>query len=108
MDEAEFHRYWREVHAPLVASVASVLEIRKYVQLHTTTGPANGALASGRGAPEHFDGIAELWFDSLDSVLAAALTPEGAAAAKTLYMDETKFIDHARSPIFIGEEQSIL
>jgi uncharacterized protein (TIGR02118 family) len=108
VDEAEFHRYWREVHGPLVASVAAVLEIRKYVQLHTTPGPVSGALASGRGAPEHFDGIAELWFDSLHSVVAAALTPEGAAAAKVLHIDETKFIDHSRSPIFLGEEHPIL
>lgn len=108
IDEVEFHRYWTEVHGPLAASLAPVLGIRKYVQLHTIPGRVNEALASGRGAPEHFDGVAELWFDSLDSMFAAALSAEGAAAAETLRIDEARFIDHSRSPIFVGEERPFL
>ena len=79
--EAEFHRYWREVHGPLAASFAPVLGFTRYVQVHTTSVPLSDAIASDRGAPEHFDGVAELWYDSVDNLLAAALTPEGAAAA---------------------------
>jgi len=108
IDEAEFHRYWTEEHGPLAASLAPVLGIRKYVQLHTIPGGANKALASGRGAPEHFDGVAELWFDSLDSMFAAASSADGAAAAETLRIDEARFIDHSRSPIFVGEERPFL
>jgi uncharacterized protein (TIGR02118 family) len=108
IDEDDFHRYWTEVHGPLAVSLAPVLGIRRYVQLHTITGRVNDALASGRGAPEHFDGIAELWFDSLDSLFAAASSAEGAAAAETLRIDEARFIDHSRSPIFVGEEQAVL
>jgi len=108
VDEAEFHRYWREVHGPLAVSLAPVLGIRRYVQLHTTPGPVSEALASDRGAPEQFDGIAELWFDSLESMVSAALTPEGATAAETLRNDEATFIDHSRSPIFVGEEHPFL
>jgi uncharacterized protein (TIGR02118 family) len=108
IDEDEFHRYWREVHGPLATSLAPVLGIRRYVQLHTIPGGFSHSLGAGRGAPEHFDGVAELWFDSLDSMVAAALSPEGAAAAETLRLDEAKFIDHARSPIFVGEEQPFL
>jgi uncharacterized protein (TIGR02118 family) len=94
VDEGEFHRYWREVHGPLAASFAPVLGIRKYVQLHTTA--------------ESFDGVAELWFDSMDALVAATLTPEGAAAARALRADEATFIDHSRSPIFLTEEHPIL
>jgi uncharacterized protein (TIGR02118 family) len=108
VDEAEFHRYWREVHGPLAASFAPLLGIRRYVQLHTTSGPIGEAIASGREAPEPFDGVAELWFDSLDALAGAARTPEGAAATETLYADEAKFIDHSRSPIFLAEEHQVL
>ena len=108
VDEAEFHRYWREVHGPLAASFAPVLGIRRYVQLHAASGPVGDAIASGRGAPEPFDGVAELWFDSTDALVAATLTPEGAAAAEALQADEATFIDHSRSPIFLVEEHQIL
>ena len=108
VDEAAFHRYWREVHGPLAASYAPVLGIRKYVQLHTTTGAVSDAIAADRGAPACFDGVAELWFDSLDALVAATLTPEGAAAARALHEDEATFIDHAWSPIFLTEEHPIL
>jgi hypothetical protein len=92
----------------LASSLGPALGIRRYVQLHTVPGGFNDALASGRGAPEHFDGVAELWFDSLDAMVARALSEEGAAAAETLRLDEEKFIDHSRSPIFIGEEHLFL
>jgi len=108
IDEDEFHRYWREVHGPLAASFAPVLGIRRYVQLHTTSGPVSAAIASGRDAPEQFDGVAELWFDSLDALVGAARTPEGVAAAGALYADEANFIDHSRSPIFLTEEHQVL
>ncbi len=108
VDEVEFHRYWREVHGPLAASFAPVLGFSKYVQVHTTSVPLSDAIASDRGAPEHFDGVAELWYDSVETLLAAALTPEGAAAAATLRADESRFIDHSRSPIFLAEEHQIL
>ena len=108
VDEAAFHQYWRDVHGPLAASYAPVLGIRKYVQLHTMAGPVTDAIGADRGAPEYFDGVAELWFDSLDALVAATLTPEGAAAARALHADEATFIDHSRSPIFLTEEHPIL
>jgi uncharacterized protein (TIGR02118 family) len=106
--EAEFHRYWREVHGPLAVSLAPILGIRKYVQAHTTPGPVGAALAASRGAPEPFDGIAELWFDSVEELIATAGSTEGAAAGDQLLTDERRFIDHARSPIFLAEEHHFL
>jgi uncharacterized protein (TIGR02118 family) len=108
LDEAEFHRYWRDVHAPLVASHAELLGIRRYTQAHTTHGPLNAALASTRGAPASYDGVAELWADSVDALVAASATPEGAAASAALLADERHFIDHSRSPIFLTEEFPVL
>jgi uncharacterized protein (TIGR02118 family) len=108
MEEAEFHRYWREEHAPLVASHAEALGIRRYVQAHTAFDPLNAVLAAARRAPRHYDGIAELWFDSVDALLAMTGTAEGAAAGEALLSDERRFIDHSRSPIFMVEEHSII
>ena len=108
VNEEEFHRYWREVHGPLAASFAPVLGIRKYIQVHATSGPVGAAIASDRGAPEQFDGVAELWFDSVDTLMSAALSPQGSAAAEVLRADEAKFIDHSRSPIFLTEEHHVL
>ncbi|HVA09790.1 MAG TPA: EthD domain-containing protein [Acidimicrobiales bacterium] len=108
VDETEFHRYWRDVHGPLAASFAPVLGIRRYTQVHATPGPVSTALALSRGAPEAFDGVAELWFDSTDALMAAANTPEGMAAGEALLEDERRFIDHARSPIFLAEEFPVL
>ena len=102
-----FQRYWRENHAPLVAKHAKVLRIHRYVQLHTVDSPANAALRGSRGAPEEYDGIAELWWESEED-LAAATGPEAAAAGQELLEDERKFIDLANSPLWLGEENVVI
>jgi uncharacterized protein (TIGR02118 family) len=104
----EFQRYWFETHGPLVASHAGTLGIRRYVQAHTSTTPLNDVLRTSRGGPEAFDGVAELWWDSLDDAAAAASTPEGTAAAQELLEDERRFIDLERSPLWIAEEREIV
>jgi uncharacterized protein (TIGR02118 family) len=101
-----FQKYWFEHHAPLVASYRGVLRIRKYVQLHAITEEINEAIRASRGAPEMYDGVAQLWWDSLDD-LRGAQTPERLAAGQALLDDERTFIDLSRSPLFFGEERVI-
>jgi uncharacterized protein (TIGR02118 family) len=108
ISESEFHRYWREEHGPLVATHASALGILRYVQAHTTSGPVGDALAASRKAPEAFDGVAELWFESADALMASALTDAGRAAGDALLTDERRFVDHARSPLFLAEEYPVV
>ena len=108
LSREEFQRYWHERHAPLVAKNREALRIRRYVQMHTTTTPFNDAIRSGRNAPEGYDGVAELWWDSLDDIQTATGTPEGQAAGLELLEDERKFIDLSRSPLFFGEEKPII
>ena len=108
LNEEEFHRIWREEHAPLVQSLANTLAIRRYVQSHTAYSPVNPVLAASRGAPTSYDGVAELWFDSVESLVSATSTPEGHAAGDTLLADERRFIDHARSPLFLVEEHVLV
>jgi uncharacterized protein (TIGR02118 family) len=108
ISEEEFHRYWRHEHGPLVTRHAAALGIRRYVQLHTVSGPVNAMLAASRRGPEAYDGVAELWFDSTEALASSAVTDEGVAAAAELAHDEERFIDHARSPLFVAEEQAII
>lgn len=103
-----FQRYWFDKHAPLVAQHRETLRIRRYVQMHATTTPINDVIRAGRNAPEMYDGVAELWWDSLDDMRAASGTPAGQAAGLALLEDERKFIDLARSPLFFGEEKTII
>jgi uncharacterized protein (TIGR02118 family) len=108
VSEEEFHRYWRQEHGPLVARHAAVLGIRRYVQVHTVAGDLNGALVATRGTPDAYDGVAELWFDDEDALVAGATSEEGRAAAAELAGDEARFIDHSRSPLFVGHEDPVI
>ena len=104
----DFQRHWRERHAPLVREAAPALAIRRYVQVHTLASPLNERFRAGRGAPEEYDGVAELWFDSIEALVAASRTPEGRAAGKRLLEDEKRFIDVARSPLWLAEEHEVV
>lgn len=103
----EFRRYWLEVHAPKVINVAKDIRARRYVQSHTLDTALNQAFAESRGLSPFYDGITEVWWDSLDDLMAGASTPEGSAAYEMLLEDEREFIDFAASTIFMTEEHEI-
>jgi uncharacterized protein (TIGR02118 family) len=108
MSRADFQRYWRETHAPLVADHAGALGIRRYVQLHTADLPGlhKSLQARNDGAPECYDGVAEIWFDSLDAL--GSDNPAKRQAAAELLADERKFIDLPNSPMWLAEEHVIV
>jgi len=108
LSRAEFQRYWRETHSPLVRRHGEVLRIRRYVQVHTLDDPINDALRAGRTSAEPFDGVAELWWDSVADLTAATASEEGRAASLLLFEDERRFIDHARSSLFVAEEHPVI
>ncbi len=102
-----FLDYWRTNHADLVSSVREPLRIRKYVQSHSLPPEASEAIRKSRGAPEGYDGVAQLWWDSFDAMLTSTDNPAGAAAARRLLEDERRFIDLERSPMWWSEEHEI-
>ncbi|WP_176594385.1 EthD domain-containing protein [Sphingobium sp. EM0848] len=102
-----FRDYWLNRHGPIVAGAARALKIRKYVQSHRVDHPANEALRAVRGMRAPLDGIAELWWDSLSDMLAAAATPEGAEAGRSVREDEENFVDFGRSSAFLTEEHPV-
>lgn len=107
LSRAEFQRYWRDRHAPLVQKHATALGIKRYVQAHTIDPPGTQGIAAVRGAPDPYDGVAELWFD-LDQVQSAAQRDAAVEAGRQLLEDESRFIDLANSPIFITEDNVVI
>ena len=103
----DFHDYWLNRHAPLVASVREVLRIRRYVQLHSLPPDALFDPGAPRGAPPGYDGVAQLWWDSAADLAATQGDSAAADAERLLLEDERRFIDLSRSPLWWGEEHVI-
>ena len=92
----QFVRHWFDVHGPLAHAVPG---IRRYVQSHITD------TATRPDIPEtnvEVDGIAELWYDDLESLRHAAATPE----MKTLTDDGALFIGRIKT--YVIEERQII
>lgn len=107
---ADFLAHWKGDHARLVMSYAEPLRIRRYVQSHTIPAEVLGrfrpewAIDEGEGAEAGWDGIAEVWLDSLDVLAASRGTPEMDAIQDVLLADEATFVDLERSSVIITEE----
>ena len=106
MPVEEFQAYWLRTHPTAVVRLPGV---RRYVQSHTLDNAnMQQALAASRKAEPAYDGVAELWWDSMEDFAGGSATPEGRAAALELLEDERKFIDHARSPLWVSQEHEIV
>jgi uncharacterized protein (TIGR02118 family) len=106
---SEFHRYWVENHAELVRRHAPVLRIRRYTQSHTFSDPRLSPVIKARGGQvDPFDGVAELWWDSVEDLIEAGSSPEGRIAGQALRSDEQTFIDLPNSPLFFAREHLIV
>lgn len=75
--------------------------------MHTFDSPRNDALRARNGSDEPYDGVAELWYDSLDA-MGGARSPEARQAARELLEDERNFIDLPRSPMWVAEEHELV
>ncbi len=92
----EFSAYWRNQHDPLVRSVPEFMRhVRKYVQCHLV------GKAVPLGAAGDYDGIAELWFDSVDELVNGFNEPR---YLEIIRPDERKFVDLNKCISFITEE----
>ena len=74
-------------------SVLGFLDIRRLVQSHRLT------VAGDKSRPD-YDGMAELWFDDLEALLAARQSAEWKASTE----GEANFIDHNKVAYFVSEE----
>ncbi len=90
----EFRKYWIEIHGTLGAKLPG---LRRYVQSHLV----DDAYLYAR---PHFDGVAQLWFDSADAMRAAFDSPAG----KALAADGPKFTDMAALRVFVAQEHAVI
>ncbi len=104
---AHFYKYWKENHGPLVRSCAQALRAKKYVQSHTLDNPVGEIGRQVRGTRPAYDGITEVWWDSVEDLAEALQTPEGREANKTLIQDEARFCELADCSIFLTQEHEI-
>ena len=107
MSLSEFQDYWLNKHGPLVRSLQPALGMLRYEQLHRIAGDLADGIRRVRGAPEPYDGVAELWWESEEAYRAAGRKPEAREAGRVLLADEAKFIDLPRSPIWLNREEVI-
>ena len=108
LSREQFQQYWFDKHAPLVRKNGETLRIRRYVQVHSLDDPMNEALRGGRGGPEPYDGVAELWWDSVEDLREAMDSPAGQVAALELLEDEKTFIDLSHPPLWIAHERPVI
>lgn len=107
MSREEFQDYWLNSHGPFFMKFAELHKAKKYVQSHTLDTPVNQSLIDSRGMQPEYDGVAEVYFDSVEAFMNAMSSEEGQKLGSALLEDENKFIDHAKSTAFFVEEHVV-
>lgn len=94
LTDEEFFHHWKKIHGPMGARIP---HLRRLVQSHRVN------VAGDKHQPD-YDGVAELWFDDVEALLAARQSTEWKASTE----DEAKFIDRKKVAYFVSEEHVIL
>ena len=95
MSSEEFHRYWREVHGPLIARTKSGSYVLRYEQHHSIDANENGA---------GYDGVTIQWFKSADDFFASLREDDYAE----IDADTKKFLDVDRLEFVLTEEPEVV
>ena len=107
IDSDSFYRYWLEEHGPLVKSVAAAIGASRYVQSHTILPELNELMIESRGLKAAYDGVTEVWWETMGALEQGMSSPAGVEAQGKLIEDESRFIDFSRSRVFMTEEHEI-
>ena len=107
IDIDSFYRYWLEEHGPLVKSVANAIRASRYVQSHTVLPELNELMIESRGLQSPYDGVTEVWWETMAALELGMFSPTGAEAQTKLIEDEARFIDFCQSRVFMTEEHQI-
>lgn len=92
----QFHRHWREVHAPLALRIQT---LRRYVQSHRLP----HQIAGFSSAP--YEGLAEVWFDNVETAAGLRTNPEYLEGA---YKDEPNFIETSGLTFLLTRENVVV
>ena len=101
----EFYRYWLNTHAPKVRNAAEKMRAVRYIQSHTCGPEVNQAFVASRGLAPPYDGITEVWWNSIEDLKAAMV--EAAEVMAMLREDESQFIEFSQSCVFLTTEHLI-
>ena len=110
LSQQEFQSYWSEKHPQAApADAFPTLGVKRYVQVLPLESDARNLVIGPRtGLVEPFDGIAELWVDSEDSLVRDWSTERAQDYVKTFFEDEKNFIDWTRSTILVSKENVVI
>lgn len=105
----EFQFYWSEKHPQAAPEDAfPTLGVRRYVQvLLLDTDARNLVIGPRTGLEDPFDGMAELWVDSLESLESDWSTEKAKEYLEIFFKDEQNFIDWKRSTILVSQEVNV-
>lgn len=103
-----FSKYWFERHAALMRQLAGTLGVVKYTQSHTLATPLNEELPQQRRMEPPYDGITEVWYESLEALEKKFQDPAFREARALLIQDEANFVDFSRSRVFFTDEREII
>jgi uncharacterized protein (TIGR02118 family) len=92
----QFHRHWREVHAPLALRIKT---LKRYVQSHRIPHQVPGFSASP------YEGVAEVWFDSVETATGLRTNPDYLEGA---YKDEPNFIETSGLTFLLTRENVVV
>ena len=106
----EFQTYWSEQHpqsAP--ADAFPTLGVKRYVQVLPIESDARNLVIGPRtGLVEPFDGVAELWVESVDALERDWSTEKAREYIEIFFKDEQNFIDWSRSTILVSNENVVM
>ncbi len=103
MSSADFHRYWKEKHGPLALGVTDFIRhIRRYAQSHQLPPEALRSLSR---TVSQYDGIVELWADSVEELERAFDSP---GYKNIIQPDESNFCDDSGGVIFMVTEDVVM
>ena len=107
LSREQFQDYWLNKHGPFFQENAGTMRSKKYVQSHTINSPLNDGMRESRGLLPEYDGVAEVWFESEEDLMAAMSSPEMEELSAALVEDENNFIDHSRTAAFLVREHEL-
>lgn len=106
----EFQAYWSEKHPQAAPGDAfATLGVKRYVQvLPLETDARNLVIGPRTGLADPFDGIAELWVESIEALERDWSTEKAKKYVEIFFKDEQNFIDWSRSTILVSEENAVM
>lgn len=107
LSEERFAEHWRK-HSERFAAAAGSLGARRYAMNLKCETVCNTCIRTARGlAPPDYDGLLEIWWDSLEDYQSGVGSPPGLAVMDEIIDAERRFVDFSRSTAFFADEKIV-